>query len=83
MSIQSVQKNLRLFLCFTSNKYVSELLYPCEVPFKTVDVQLRLLGVDVGADGEEVLRQGDNHGQRGENVCSTDKLIKPNPTKPG
>lgn len=44
-------------ICCTANKYVSELLYPCEVPFETVDVQLGLLGVHIGANGEEVLRQ--------------------------
>lgn len=59
MSIQFIETNLHLFICFTSHEYVNELLYPCKVPFETVDVQLRLLGVDVGADGEEVLRQGD------------------------
>lgn len=51
---------------FTAYKYVNELLYPCEVPLEAVDVQLRLLGVDVGGDGEEVLRQGDrNRGDKG------------------
>lgn len=43
---------------YTAYKYVNELLYPCEVPLETVDVQLRLLSVDIGADGEEILRQG-------------------------
>lgn len=45
-------------VCLTADGCVSELLYPREVPLETVDVQLRLLGVDVGADGEKVLRQG-------------------------
>lgn len=42
-----------------ANKYVrgATVLYPCEVPFEAVDVQLGPLGVHVGADGEEVLRQ--------------------------
>lgn len=54
----SIERHLHVFkICFTAYKYVNELLYPCEVPLETVDVQLRLLGVNVGADGEEVLRQ--------------------------
>ncbi len=56
----SIDKNLHVFeICFTAYKYVNELLYPRKVPLKAVDVQLRLLGVDVGADGKEVLRQRD------------------------
>lgn len=55
----AIEKNQHVFkICFTAYKYVNELLYPCEVPLEAVDVQLRLLGVDVGADGEEVLRRG-------------------------
>ncbi len=55
----AIEKNLHVFkICFTAYKYVNELLYPCEVPLETVDVQLRLLGVDIGGDGEEVLRPG-------------------------
>lgn len=45
-------------------KYVNKILYPGEVPLEAVDVQLRLLGVDVGADGEEVLRREDMTGKR-------------------
>lgn len=53
-----IKGHLHVFeICCTANKYVSELLYPCEVPFETVDVQLGLLGVHIGANGEEVLRQ--------------------------
>lgn len=37
-------------------------VYPCEVSLKTVDVQLRLLGVDKGIDGEQILsKDGDRY----------------------
>lgn len=62
-------------ICFTGYKYVNKLLYPCEVPLETVDVQLRLLGVDVGADGEEVLRQGDMTETEEIKVFNPDKLL--------
>lgn len=61
-----------LEICFTGYKYVSELLYPGEVPLEAVDVQLRLLGEDVGADGEEILTK------RAHEISSLDKL---NPNK--
>lgn len=54
----------------------ARLLYPCKVSLETVDVQLRLLGVDVGADGEEVLRRGgENDRQRGRKVFGADRLM--------
>lgn len=56
----------KLCMCLTGYKNVNELLYPCEVPLETVDVQLRLLGVDIGADGEEILKQGDRTEKRGD-----------------
>lgn len=60
MSIHLMQKNLKAFkICLTGNKGVNETPYPCEVPLETVDIQLRLLSIDVGSDGEEVLRRGD------------------------
>ena len=56
----SIERNLHVFkICCTAYKYVNKPLYPCEVPLETMNVQLRLLGIHVGADGEEVLRQKD------------------------
>ena len=62
-------------LCFTGYKYVNEPLYPCEVSLETVDVQLRLLRVDVGADGEEVLRHRDMTGTEEIKDFSPDELL--------
>lgn len=45
-------------VCVCVYRVVGALLYPCEVPLEAVDVQLRPLGVDLGADGEQVLRHG-------------------------
>ena len=59
----------------TGYKNVNELLYPCEVPLEAVDVQLRLLGVDVGADGEEILGQREVTEREGHEGFSINKLI--------
>lgn len=32
-------------------------MYPCKVPLETVDIELGLLGVHIGTDGEKVLKQ--------------------------
>lgn len=68
--IHAFDGNISVEMSYAANKDVNKSRYPGESPFKSVDVQLRPLGVNVGADGEEVLRQNITERQRDEQISS-------------